>query len=74
MPELQLAPIRKIIKDAGAERVSDKAADKLREIIEKVATLVASRAADYAKHAGRNTVKKADVELATRDLTLVIGK
>lgn len=74
MPELQLAPLRKIIKDAGAERVSDKAAAKLREIIEKVAIYIGERAADYAKHAGRNTVKVSDIELAAKDLAPIIGK
>lgn len=74
MAELQLAPIKKLIKEAGAERASEAAATRLREIIEKTALTIAGDAVKFAKHAGRETVRKADIELAAKDLIAVIGK
>ena len=48
------APVNRIIKDAGAERVSDAA----------VAAAVAKKAIEYAKIAKRQTVKADDIALA----------
>jgi histone H3/H4 len=55
---------RKILKDAGAVRVSDSAADELSEILNKLAYAMAGKAVKLAAHAKRQTVKKADIELA----------
>lgn len=73
MPELQLAPIKKLIKEAGAERASEAAATRLREIIEKTALVIAADAVKFAKHAGRETVRKSDIDLAAKDIVAIIG-
>jgi DNA-binding protein len=55
---------KKILKSAGAERISDDAAVELSEVINAFAYSVAKKAVMLAKHASRKTVKKADVQLA----------
>ncbi len=55
---------RKILKDAGAERVSDSAELELSEVVNKFAYAVAKKAVKLAGHARRKTVKKADIDLA----------
>jgi len=65
MGELPIAPIDRIIRNAGAERVSEDARETMAEILEEWATQVAKRAIEVAKHAGRKTVKgKSNIECA----------
>jgi histone H3/H4 len=64
MAELPLAPIDRLVRKAGAERVSAEAVEKLREVLEDYAISVARKAVDIAKHAGRKTVKVDDIKLA----------
>ncbi len=61
---LPLAPIYRIIKEAGAERVSDSAKIRLAYHLEKFASEVAKQAVDLARHAKRKTVTDKDIELA----------
>ncbi|MGB9631184.1 MAG: histone [Thermoproteota archaeon] len=61
---LPLAPVYRIIKDSGAERVSDGARERLAYYMEKLATEVAKHAIDIAKHSKRKTVTSSDIELA----------
>jgi len=63
---LPLAPFERIMRKSGAERVSGDAAEALRDSIEEVASDMASDAVQAAHHAGRKTVKKSDVELASK--------
>ena len=55
---------KRILKSAGADRISDSAATELSETLNAFAYSVAKKAVKLAKHAKRKTVKKADVELA----------
>ena len=55
---------KKILKDAGAKRVSDSAASELSAVLNRFAYQTAKKAVRLAAHARRQTVKKADVELA----------
>lgn len=56
---------KKILKEMGAKRVSDSAADALAETINKFAYDTAKKAIKLASHAKRETVKSEDVELAS---------
>jgi DNA-binding protein len=66
--EFGLAAVYRIIKKSGAERVSDEAAEELRRVVEEVANDVAKHAIELSVHAGRHTVKAADVRLAAKNI------
>ena len=66
MAELPIAPFERILKKAGAHRVSEDAAEKLRDILEEEATELAKKANSLANHASRKTVRKEDVILASK--------
>lgn len=60
--------MHRIIKKAGAERVSEEAAEELRRALEEIGEKIAREAIDYARHAGRKTVKVEDVRIAARKM------
>ena len=64
--ELGLSAMYRILKKAGAKRVSDESADELRRVIEEIAESIAKNAVDMASHASRKTVKGEDVKLASK--------
>ena len=64
--ELGLSAMYRILKKAGAKRVSDESADELRRVIEEIAEGIAKSAVDMASHASRKTVKGEDVKLASK--------
>jgi len=59
-------PIDRIMRKAGAERVSEAAAKALAAILEEEAIEISKMAVEYAQHAGRKTVKAEDIKLALR--------
>lgn len=59
-----LQDMDKIIRTAGAQRVSEEASKKLSEILEDSATELVFKAKLYAKHAGRNQLNRKDILLA----------
>ncbi len=58
------ARVEKVIRTAGAFRVSAGAIDRLNEILTDYTTNIAKYAVDIAKHSGRKTVKESDIKLA----------
>ena len=63
-PILPLAPIDRLVRNAGAGRVSAEASNALRNILETVATKISKVAVDFARHAKRKTVVEDDIKLA----------
>lgn len=65
---LPKAPVERLIRNSGAERVSDDAARKLAEVLERIGHKVSEQAKKYAIHAGRKTVIGQDIKLASEEL------
>ncbi len=68
MGELQLAPVDRLIRKAGAQRVSDEAVKVLAEVLEDIAVKITQAAVNYARYAKRKTVTAEDVNLAYKTL------
>ena len=64
---LPLAAMEKILKLGGAQRVSDKAKAALKSVLEEEAQKIASKAVNFAIHAGRKTIKAEDIKLAMKE-------
>ncbi|MCL5102074.1 MAG: NFYB/HAP3 family transcription factor subunit [Candidatus Marsarchaeota archaeon] len=56
--------IKKMLKDAGAERVSDSSAKAFQDMLNKFAFGVAQKSVKLCKHAKRKTVEESDIKLA----------
>ncbi|MGY5141988.1 MAG: histone family protein [Nitrosopumilus sp.] len=67
--ELALSAMYRILKKAGAERVSEESAEELRRVLEDLAANLGKNAVDMAKHAGRKTIKSEDIRLASKSLS-----
>ena len=65
--ELALSAMYRILKKAGAERVSEESAEELRRVLEDLAANLGKNAVDMAKHAGRKTIKSEDIRLASKN-------
>jgi histone H3/H4 len=63
---IPLAAMERILKQAGAERVSDKAKTAMKEVVEEIVEKISKDAVRYAEHAGRKTVKSEDIKLAVK--------
>jgi len=66
MAVLPVAPVERLIRKAGAERVAQDAAEALADLLEDIGLDISQRAVQLAKHAGRKTVTSEDVKLANR--------
>lgn len=56
--------MHRMLKRAGAARVSEEAAEELRRVLEEIGMRIAEQSVALAYHAGRRTIKKQDVEKA----------
>lgn len=63
---LPLAAMEKLLKTAGAARVSDKAKVALKDALEEAGDKIAQDAIKFASHSGRKTVKGSDIRLAAK--------
>ena len=68
MSQIPKAPITRIMKDSGAERISDDAKDAMTKHLENIAHAISVEANKVAKIAKRKTIKKEDVDLAVKNL------
>ena len=64
--ELPKAPTARLMKHAGAQRISGDAVDCFVEAIEAYGMDIATKANKLAHHAGRKTVKASDIKLAMK--------
>lgn len=66
MATIPTAPIDRLVRNAGAERVSEAASKKMVDALEDYTSDIARRAVDIARHSGRKTVKAEDIKLALK--------
>ena len=66
--EMTLQPLRKLLKRAGAKRVSDNAAAELGKVLEEKAKILLAESKRLSEHAGRRTVMKRDIRAARKIL------
>ena len=64
--ELSHASMERIIRRAGAQRVSASAVAELADAMEYYGLKLAREAVELARHAGRKTVQGRDIRLAVR--------
>lgn len=63
---IPLAAMERLLKNIGANRVSEEAKVALKLALETYASKIGEGAVKYAAHAGRKTVKAEDIQLATK--------
>ena len=63
---LSLNAMDKLMREAGALRVSDDAKEALAEVLEQRALEISAEAKKYAEHAGRKTLTNKDIRLAIK--------
>jgi len=67
--EMPKAPIDRILRKAGAERVSDEAVEALVEYLEETAVKASRLAIMVARHAKRKTVQYEDIKFAEKEMS-----
>ena len=68
MSEIPKAPVARLIKESGAERVSEDAKEELADYLDEVARDIAKQAISVARIAKRKTVKAEDIKLVIKNL------
>ncbi len=66
---LSIAAMEKILRKAGSERVSKKAAVELADLLEEYGLEIGKDSMEFAKHAGRKTVIEGDIKLAKKKMS-----
>tara|TARA_Y100000294_G_scaffold62789_1_gene59446 strand:+ start:280 stop:483 length:204 start_codon:yes stop_codon:yes gene_type:complete len=57
------APAERILKSAGAKRVSDPAKKALADVLEDIGLQIAEQAVKIAKNCGRKTITDEDIKM-----------
>jgi DNA-binding protein len=65
MAKLPATVMEALLKKAGAKRVSESAKDELNNALKKKVETITQKAMTFSKHAGRKTLKKEDIDLAS---------
>ena len=68
MAEISLSIFERILKKAGATRVSRGAMEEFAKVMEEKLVLVAAEASALAKHAGRKTITEEDIRAAQKKI------
>lgn len=64
---IPLAAMEKIMRQTGADRVSEDAKAALKSVVEEKAEEISKRAIKFALHAGRKTIQAEDIKLAVKE-------
>ncbi|OGI15890.1 histone [Candidatus Micrarchaeota archaeon RBG_16_49_10] len=67
--KLPLAPLERILRKAGAKRVSKSAVREFSMVLADYASDISGEAAKLATHAGRKTIVESDVRMARKRLS-----
>ena len=68
MAELPLATVERMLREAGAKRVSKEASKAFAEYIEQLTKSISIEAGEFADHFNRRTITEKDVNLAKKRL------
>jgi len=60
--------MERIMKQVGADRVSEDGKAALRDVLEDISVNISERAMKFAMHAGRKTIKAEDIKLASKEI------
>lgn len=66
--EIPDAPMDRILRDAGAKRVSKSAARQFALALESMAVDISEESIVFARHAGRKTIVSDDIKLAAKKI------
>lgn len=66
--DIPVAPVYRIMREAGANRVKEEAKLEMVNLLVEILKRVSDRAADLARHAGRNTIFESDIKQAFSEL------
>lgn len=68
MARIPLATVERMMREAGARRVSREATRAFADYIEKLMEALSIEAGEFADHFGRRTITEKDAELARKRL------
>mgnify|MGYP001341994661 FL=1 len=63
---IPLAISERILKNAGAQRVSEDAKVAFSDVLKEIAEEIGNQASKISKHAGRKTVQEEDIKLSAK--------
>ncbi|GAF82987.1 unnamed protein product [marine sediment metagenome] len=64
---LSLSAMEKLMKAAGAYRVSEESKEALRDVLEDIGEKLSKEAIELSRHANRRTIKAKDIKLASKE-------